>query len=460
MNRSFCEECFNKQRLIDELQEENARLKQALNRRQRQAQQGFFGSSTPSSKLSVKPNVPPAAEKKKRGARTGHKGRGRKAFNADEADQVVDVKSNVEELCPRCGEQLRNKGVKERMVVEIPPVKVQRILYRLPVKYCACCNHTFTPSAPSVLPKSLYGNQLIATAAAMHYLHGVPIGRVCAQLGLEPGALTQTFHRLASQFVAIPERLIAQYRQSPVKHADETGWRTEGKNGYAWLFATNILSIFQFNKTRSGQVPQAVFGTEPLPGVLVVDRYAGYNKSPCLIQYCYSHLLREVEDLEKTFPDSYEIKCFAATLAPLLASAMKLRVEPSSDAQFYLQACEIKDQIITTVQCCANHPGIKRVQDIFRNNESRLYHWADDRRVPAENNLAERDLRPTVIARKTSFGSQSETGANTRGTLMTVFHTLKKRGLDVALHIKQVLDRIANNPQQDVYTLLFPEDHP
>jgi hypothetical protein len=89
---------------------------------------------------------------------------------------------------------------------------------------------------------------------------------------------------LANILGNVPARIIALYRQAPVKHANETGWRTNGKNGYAWLFATPKLSIFQFEKTRSSRIPKAVFGTGPLPGVLLVDRYAGYNKVPCATQ--------------------------------------------------------------------------------------------------------------------------------------------------------------------------------
>jgi hypothetical protein len=105
----------------------------------------------------------------------------------------------------------------------------------------------------------------------------------------------------------------------------------------------------------------------------------------------------------------------------------------------------------------SRHLGIRRIQEIFRANADRLYPWADDRRVPAENNLAERDLRPTVIARKVSFGSQSDAGAHTRGILMSVLHTLKKRGDDVVAHLKAVLDRLADDIQQDPWPLLFPE---
>jgi hypothetical protein len=72
----------------------------------------------------------------------------------------------------------------------------------------------------------------------MHYLHGTPLGKVCEQTGLSPGSAGEVFHRMAHLFASIPERLIQEYRQEPVKYADETGWRTNGHNRYAWLFAT------------------------------------------------------------------------------------------------------------------------------------------------------------------------------------------------------------------------------
>ena len=79
------------------------------------------------------------------------------------------------------------------------------------------------------------------------------------------------------------------------------------------------------------------------------------------------------------------------------------------------------------------------------------------RRTDGGNNLAERDLRPTVIARKVSFGSQSEEGAKTRGILMTVPHTLKKQfPADYQKRFKDALDGLAQNPKPDPYDFLFP----
>ena len=50
--------------------------------------------------------------------------------------------------------------------------------------------------------------------------------------------------------------------------------------------------------------------------------------------------------------------------------------------------------------------------------------------VPADNNHAERELRPAVLMRKASYGNQSRPGAATRAVLMTIFRTLKRRGHD------------------------------
>jgi transposase len=108
----------------------------------------------------------------------------------------------------------------------------------------------------------------------------------------------------------------------------------------------------------------------------------------------------------------------------------------------------------------ALHQGIRRIQDIFRQNEHRMYHWAKDRTVPADNNLAERDLRPSVIARKVSFGSVTDNGAKTRSTLTTLVTTLKKQGADPTERIKDALDQMAKDMKQDPYPLLFPRPSP
>ena len=168
------------------------------------------------------------------------------------------------------------------------------------------------------------------------------------------------------------------------------------------------------------------------------------TEAPLLLQYCYAHLLRDVEDLAGEFPGEAEVTAFTSTLIPLLA-----------EGEYYEQARSPKQQIVDLVEKPAQHLGVRQVQGIFRDNAHRLYHWVENRAVPADNNRAERELRPTAIARKVSFGSQSDAGAKTREVLMSVVHTLVKRIDDPETHFKSVLDQLAADPKQDPVALLL-----
>ena len=167
--------------------------------------------------------------------------------------------------------------------------------------------------------------------------------------------------------------------------------------------------------------------------------------------------LRDVEELEKDRPDDEGAR-FAASLIPLLTHAMRLRSQDILDEEYCRQAGGIKEKIVAICRSPAHHLGIRAIQDIFTVNEGRLFHWAQDRDVPADNNYAERNLRPTVIARKVSFGSSSDAGAETRSVLMSVLHTLNKRrgGAPLESVFKAILDKIAEHPAVNVTSLLPP----
>jgi transposase len=59
--------------------------------------------------------------------------------------------------------------------------------------------------------------------------------------------------------------------------------------------------------------------------------------------------------------------------------------------------------------------------------------------VPFDDNLAERCIRPAVILRKNSYANRSQQGAATQAVLMTVYRTLKLRGLNPTRSIAQAL---------------------
>ena len=431
-------------------------VKAKLRYQGRTAKEGPFGASTPSSLIPIKTNSLEENQSLKGGARDGHKGHGRQPLKKNEADQVLHI--HLPDNCPHCGTALRNKGARKRTVFDAKPLKTEKQLMLLDVKRCPKCKRVFHAKAPGILPKGLLSNQLLGIVAMQHYIYGTTLGLLEKQLGIGYGTMVAAMHGLARRFRPAVDKLIKEYRASFVKHADETGWRTDGRGGYAWLFCTPLLSIFRFRTSRSAKVAREVLGSKRLPGTLVVDRYNAYNKAPCHMQYCYAHLLRDVEALEKEFPDNLEVSSFVQDLVPKLAAAMSLRTYPLSKRQFKQQAAIIADCIKEISRKPASHPGIQHIQDIFREKSNRMYRWAIDPRIPAENNRAERELRPLVIARKVSFGSQSDEGALTRETLMTVLLTLSKRTKDPVQALKAVLDALVENPRADVYRLLFRTD--
>jgi transposase len=453
---SYCKSCFEKQQRIDQLEEEVISLRTRLRYREDKDKEPFFGSSTPSSKIPVKDKSSQENRKKKGGAKKGHVGNGRKVAPEDKADEIIEI-AVEQDRCPDCGGKLEYKESLLRNIVDVCLNKAKNIVYRCEVKRCTKCNKTVT-NKPPVLPRNKYGNNLITNSAIMHYYHGIPLKRLEDIWGKDVinGNLIKIFHRLANMWEPAMEKLKEQYRNSDVMHADETGWRTDGDNGYSWLFRTDKLSLFAFRENRSSRIVRDILGTEKLKGVLIVDRYGGYNKSPCKIQYCYAHLLRNLEDLGKEFSKEEEVQMFVSSLAPLLAGAMHLRAGPISDKGYYRKAKRIKRGILKIIRSPAEHPGIQRYQDIFRENKHRLYHWARDRDIPADNNKAERELRPTVIARKVSFGSQSIEGARTRSILMSIIHTASKRLKNKSLEewFVWTLEEFSKNPEVDPMSLL------
>jgi len=175
---------------------------------------------------------------------------------------------------------------------------------------------------------------------------------------------------------------------------------------------------------------------------------------PC---YCKGCLEKQqtIDRLVEENPRSAECKKFADAFVPLLCEAMKLRKEPIDDTQYYAAAAALEQKIRACATAPARHPAVQHIQNIFREQEHRLFHWARDRAIPAENNLAERELRSLVIARKISFGSQSKTGLETRETLMSVLHTLAKRCENALDAFVAMLDSLVENPELDVAAHLF-----
>lgn len=418
-----------------------------------------FGSSTPSSKIPIKPNAAEEAKRQRGGRPAGHEGAGRSSFSAEEADDVEDSVPD-EHVCPHCRCELVDIGVRDRCYVEIEPVKPKKKLVRIHRCMCPECMKTFEKKPTNVLPRVQIGNRLGAQCLYDHYVSGMTLGTLARRLGLKKGSLA-SFEKVAAGLLEkTVERLIDEYRLAPVKHADETPWRCDGRNGYAWGFFTENLSIYRFRESRGSKIAVDVFGTGPHKGVLVVDRYAGYNPAWLgRMQYCLEHLKRDGKDiLEKGVKDERE-RMLLEELVECLKFAMTLRRRVKG-ATYNRESRRLRNRILEIVGTKVKDGAVAGFFDIFKKKKYRLFQWVAHPEVPAENNLAERRLRPLVIARKVSFGSQSVEGLRIRETLLTVMDTLRLRWDDPVGKLMEAFEAIAADPDADVTSILFPMKHP
>ncbi len=68
-----------------------------------------------------------------------------------------------------------------------------------------------------------------------------------------------------------------------------------------------------------------------------------------------------------------------------------------------------------------------------------IFTFLDYADVAFENNFAERQIRPAVILRKNSQSNRSDRGAATQAILMSVYRTLRLRGLNPTKTIAEAL---------------------
>lgn len=430
----------------------NRRLEKQLNRRT--GKEGYFGLATPSALRINKPGATADNREKKGGAKVGHTGHGRKDFSITEADEVIVLDREPPPCDCGCHRGWMAGEIREHCVIERIPARTEKRFYLKTEFACIGCGQRTTMPTPNVIPNGRYGNSIVAHLLAEHYLHGLTAGNVSRRENIHEGSFFQMAARCAAMLKPTFEQLLVKLRSCEIVHADETSWRNDGCKAFGWIFANSELTVLLFRDTRSGKVARGVFGDDPLEVNVISDRYKGYDKLKVNRQYCYTHLLRDLKNLEKDFPDELEIAAFAVEIKPLLKSAIAMYKSPLPLPEYRRTADAIKDKIMDACNREANHPGIQHFQNIFRKHPERCFQWVKSPNIPAENNFAERGLRPSVIARKISFGSQSDLGMQTREILMTFLYTARTRGLDPAATLEQALNLLCRNQTADILPLL------
>jgi transposase len=378
------------------------------------------------------------AECKKPGCAPGHSGSARAM--PDHVDEEIFVPLAA---CPHCGGAVGKRRRIVQYIEELPVVRPQVTKLVTEEAACPCCQTLVRSSHPRQvsLAEGAAGVQLgpraLGLATQLNKQHGLTLRKTCAvlwdifQLRLSPGGLTQALARMAARLEPAYEKLRQRLRAGPYVHSDETSWWVGGPGYWLWVFTNKTMTVYRVAKGRGRDQVVEMLGPD-FAGVLVSDCLATYDDVNPRQQKCYSHHLKAIRLAAESQSSAWldEAKW-------LLQEAMAVKdqgLETSALAQRRADL-EFKAQQLLTAPRPTN--AEEKVRRRLERHRDHLFTFLEVEEVDATNNLAERQLRPAVIARKVSCGNKTPAGAHVWEILTSLAATCAQKSESFAQLVSQ-----------------------
>lgn len=377
-----------------------------------------------------------------RGGQKGHKGYSRK--KPIKIDKQVDVFLTH---CLHCNSSIpQTDSVDTHTVTDLPhwqmmlPITTE---YSIQRQWCPKCGKEVKAVPQEVIPGSRLGANLITMVMVWRYRFREPLNKIAERLfthygiHISQGALVKILGRSKDWLGPNYEKILEEIRGSPVKHADETGWRVNGENWWCWGGITTKSVYYTIEDSRGGGVARDIF--KNATGVLVRDDYPGYSKLPLVQQSCWSHPVRISRDLAEREDASDEIKFLHKNLQTLFALLEEDIKQPFVLSQRQELFSWYKEDLRKIIDAKYRHIDAQKLQTRIRNQNTNLLTALLHEGVPLTNNPAEQALRAVVVTRKISGGSRSPDGAKTHAVNLSVIETIVKRKLPLLDTLQEYL---------------------
>jgi len=347
---------------------------------------------------------------------------------------VVDERIEVAlTACPRCGQPVEKVRPVVQYLEELPEVRPRIIRLTTYEGHCPGCRQSVRSTHPLQvsLARGAAGVQLgprvLGLAATLNKQYGLTVRKSCAVLRslfglqLSPGGLTQALKRMAGKLEPAYEKLLVRLRDGPYVHSDETSWWVGGPGYWLWVFADKSTTVYRVAQGRGRQVLADALG-KVYGGVLVSDCLATYDDFNPLQHKCYSHHLKAISQAQEDSPSVW-----LEDLRWLLQAAMGLKQEPKEGQR------EVLERKLEGLLAQPRPTNVEeKVRRRMERHKDHLFTFLDHPEVDATNNLAERQLRPAVIARKVSCGNKTISGAHTWEILTSLAATAAQQGQSFA----------------------------
>lgn len=388
--------------------------------------------------------------KRSRGGQPGHPRASRPLLPPDQVTEVLPSR------CRECQAALRGRDAEPRrhQLIDLPPVKPVVHEWRLHELECTKCGHKTRAPMPAALAHGSFGPRLTATVAALTGMYR--LSRRNAQrllldlmgLQLAVGTISKLERRTSRMLTAPVAEVASAIRAAPVVNIDETSWVEDKRTSWLWSATTPELAYYHIaGRTRA--VAHQVLG-EGFEGIVVSDRMASYaDHPPDRRQVCWAHLDRTFEGIRaRGGPGARFGQAMKNLTARMWQTWGALRDGRATRASFERRMSRIAIKVRKVLHefSALRIPKVTPLAENLLAIEPALWTFVDHPDVEPTNNAAERALRPGVIHRKTSFGTDSPRGSHFIARMLSTVESLKRQGRRVFTFLVDLLTPNRNHP--------------
>jgi transposase len=416
--------------------------------RARLEQNSSNSSRPPSSDPPSAPRRAPAPTGRARGGQPGHVAHQRRLVPPERVDRIIDHHPTQ---CGQCARPLPMAALDDDFVVhqvtELPLVRATVTEHRLHRAGCPTCGAPTRATLPPDVPSGAFGPRLQATVAVLsgrYRLSRREVADVCATVLDAPlcvGSVDGLCQATAAALAEPVAEVVATLPHADVAHADETSWRQAGQGHWLWVVATALATVFVLAPSRGSRVVKRLLG-EAFAGILVTDRWSAYAwLDAALRQICWAHLKRDFQALVDRGGAAAPVgRAALGLIHDLFATWYQFRTGALDRAELRHTMQPVQDAFGALLDAGSRCPdakaaGLCRALDRLW---PALWTFVEVEGVDPTNNAAERALRPAVLWRKGSFGTQSDGGARFVERLLTVTATCKQQGRSVLDYLTAV----------------------
>lgn len=367
--------------------------------------------------------------KKSKGGQNGHEDTNKEKQADFEGYENYQRKRIYASVCGHCGNSLkRAASFKQKVLLDIViKPEILKLVIESERQWCSNCQKEVVSRDPQSLPFTEYGLNTFMMVLILRFKGHLSffaissVFSVAFGLSLSKSDISNLLKKASAFLDSRYEELIKEVRAGEIIYADETGWSIKKQKAWMWIMANENVTVYFAAESRGKGIADIMYGASD--AFLMTDGFVSYTNTAAKDKhlFCWSHILRF--SFEETVHDEKtSYACFLRDGLVRIYHIKKTHVEYSKEKLEEVLRYEFEKLL----NLSSTEESFIKIQNRVKEQKEGLI-LALLVTSCGTNNLAERELRPMVLSRHVSYGSDTYKGMETSAILGSVIQTISKK---------------------------------